>query len=87
MHGSATVKELAQPFPMALPSFLKHIGVLESSQLIVCHKQGRVRTCSLARETLGAAERWFEEQNIIWQSRYANLDALLQNVDLQKNDD
>ncbi len=71
---------------MALPSFLKHISVLESSQIIVCRKQGRVRTCTLERDTLVAAERWFEEQNMIWQSRYANLDDLLQNLDTKKND-
>ncbi len=28
---SATVSELAEPFDMALPSFMKHIGVLEAS--------------------------------------------------------
>lgn len=70
---------------MALPSFLKHISVLEGSHLIVCQKQGRVRTCSLERETLVAAERWFAEQNKIWQSRYTNLDGLLQTLDTKKN--
>lgn len=71
---------------MALPSFLKHIDVLESSRLIVCHKQGRVRTCSLDRGSLVAAERWFEEQNKIWQDRYSNLDDLLLNLETKKND-
>ncbi|AJY46633.1 ArsR/SmtB family transcription factor [Martelella endophytica] len=75
--GPATVKDLAEPFAMALPSFLKHISVLESAQLISCNKKGRVRTCSVDRERLVAAERWFEEQNRVWQSRYANLDNLL----------
>ena len=86
MRGSATVKELAKPFPMALPSFLKHISVLEGSHLIACRKQGRVRTCFLERDTMVAAQRWFEEQNKIWKNRYANLDALLQNLDTKKND-
>lgn len=70
---------------MALPSFLKHISVLESSRLIVCHKQGRVRTCSLAQDRLAAAERWFAEQSRIWHSRYTNLDRLLTNLDAKKN--
>ena len=83
--GSATVKELAEPFPMALPSFLKHLDVLEASQLIVCQKKGRVRTCSLERDRLVAAELWFAEQSRIWQSRSANLDGLLQNLDKAKN--
>lgn len=76
-RGPATVSELASPFKMALPSFMKHLDVLERSQLIVSRKTGRVRTCELERENLIAAERWFEEQRTLWQSRYDNLDGLL----------
>ena len=75
--GEATVSELAEPFDMALPSFLKHLGVLEKSHLIVSRKSGRVRTCALQRESLMAAERWFTEQRALWQNRYSNLDGLL----------
>lgn len=75
--GSATISELAEPFDMALPSFMKHINVLERSHLIVSRKAGRVRTCALDRESLIAAERWFGEQHLLWQARYGNLDALL----------
>jgi len=76
-RGDATVSELADPFDMALPSFMKHITVLERSRLIVSRKSGRVRTCSLDRENFGAAERWFDEQRALWHSRYTNLDGLL----------
>ena len=75
--GAATISELAEPFDMALPSFLKHIGVLERSRLIASRKTGRVRTCALDRENLIAAERWFGEQHLLWQTRYSKLDALL----------
>lgn len=76
-EGSATVSELAQPFDMALPSFVKHISVLERSRLITSHKRGRVRTCRLERENLDAAERWFEQLRAQWASRYDNLDNLI----------
>lgn len=69
--------ELAAPFQMALPSFMKHLGVLEAAGLISSEKAGRVRTCHLNREKFEAAERWFDEQRAIWESRYSNLDALL----------
>jgi DNA-binding transcriptional ArsR family regulator len=75
--GEATVSDLAQPFDMALPSFVKHISVLEKSRLITSRKRGRVRTCSLARENLAQAERWFEELRAQWASRYDNLDTLI----------
>ena len=76
-RGAATVSELAEPFDMALPSFMKHLDVLERSKLIVSRKIGRVRTCEVKHENLAAAERWFEEQRNLWKSRYQNLDGLL----------
>jgi DNA-binding transcriptional ArsR family regulator len=85
--GPATVSELAEPFDMALPSFLKHIRALESSRLIASRKEGRVRTCTLQRENLLAVERWFDEQRALWKSRYSNLDHLLKKMDGEKNGD
>lgn len=79
--GPATVSELAAPFDMALPSFMKHVGVLEATGLIRSSKRGRVRTCMLDRKRLAAAQRWFDEQRAIWKSRYANLDDLLEELD------
>lgn len=87
-RGPATVSELAAPFGMALPSFMKHIGVLEGSGLVVSRKVGRVRTCALEPERLAAAERWLDEQRAIWASRYDNLDHLLSDPELngEKNE-
>ena len=76
-RGRATVSELAEPFSMALPSFMKHLAVLERSRLITSRKAGRVRTCELQVKNLAAAERWFDEQRARWQGRYENLDNLL----------
>ena len=76
-QGPASVSELARSFDMALPSFMKHIGVLEASGLIDSIKIGRVRTCTLRPERLAAAEKWFGEQRALWESRYSNLDNLL----------
>lgn len=75
--GPATVSELAEPFGMALPSFMKHVGVLEESGLIRSQKVGRIRTCMLERRKLAAAERWFGDQRALWEDRYENLDNLL----------
>jgi DNA-binding transcriptional ArsR family regulator len=76
-RGSASIKELAEPFGLGLPSFLKHIKVLESCGLIASIKTGRVRTCELRRDNLTAAEKWFDEQRAAWANRYDNLDNLL----------
>lgn len=78
--GPATVSELAEPFDMALPSFMKHVRVLEETGLIRSNKVGRIRTCILMRKNLMAAERWFAEQRETWASRYNNLDDLLEQL-------
>ena len=57
-QGPASVKELAAPFDMGLPSFLKHLRVLEKDGLISSAKVGRVRTCRVNTERLAAAESW-----------------------------
>ena len=42
-RGPASVSELAKPFGMALPSFLQHLKVLETADIVIAHKVGRVR--------------------------------------------
>jgi DNA-binding transcriptional ArsR family regulator len=67
--GRATVSELAAPFSMALPSLLKHLGVLERSGLIRTEKRGRVRSCVLQADRLQLAEGWLAEQRQLWEAR------------------
>lgn len=65
----ATVSELAQPHDMALPSFMKHLSVLEECGLIKSKKQGRVRTCQIVPQKLTSAETWMAEQRALWERR------------------
>jgi DNA-binding transcriptional ArsR family regulator len=76
--GAATVSELAAPFKMALPSFMKHLGVLERSGLVRTHKTGRVRSCELQPTVLRSAERWIEAQRTLWE---AHADRMVQYVE------
>lgn len=73
--GEAAVSELAKPFPMGLPAFLKHLGVLESSGLIQTEKAGRTRVCRLEPKRLSDAEAWLSEQRAIWEARTDRLAA------------
>ncbi len=68
-RGPASVSTLAKPFSMALPSFMKHLSVLERSGVIRSSKAGRVRTCELRPKTLSQAERWIAEQRATWEAR------------------
>ena len=69
LQGPAPVKVLAEPFPMGLPAFLKHLKVLEDSGLIRTSKAGRVRTCRLRAERLKSVESWLAEQLSVWEDR------------------
>ena len=67
--GPASVSALAAPFEMALPSFMKHLAVLERSGVIRSNKVGRVRTCELRPKALTPAEQWITEQRATWEAR------------------
>ncbi|QIL78754.1 helix-turn-helix transcriptional regulator [Diaphorobacter sp. HDW4A] len=67
--GAQSVSALAAPFDMALPSFMKHISVLERSGVIRSSKLGRTRTCELVPTRLAQAEHWMAEQRALWTAR------------------
>ncbi len=76
-RGPASVSELAEPFAMALPSFLQHVTVLEKSGLIRTAKRGRTRTCELVREPLTEMSDWLDRQRTLWTRRLDQLDNYL----------
>jgi DNA-binding transcriptional ArsR family regulator len=83
-RGPAAVSELAQPFKMALPSFVQHLGVLEDCGLVRSKKEGRVRTYTLAPQPLTAAEHWLSAQRALWERRLDSLDHFLETLKEQK---
>lgn len=86
-RGTAAVSELAKPFDMALPSFMKHIGVLEKSGLISSIKVGRVRTCKIETAKLTAAESWLDEQRALWEGRAGRLVDYVETLAAQDKQD
>nr|WP_277604045.1 metalloregulator ArsR/SmtB family transcription factor [Agrococcus sp. ARC_14] len=72
-----SVGELAQPFPITLPSFMKHVRALEASGLIRTAKAGRVRTCTLNRERLALVDDWLDEQRRSWVAATDRLEHLV----------
>jgi DNA-binding transcriptional ArsR family regulator len=78
-RGPVSVGELARPFAITLPSFMKHVRTLESSGLIRTAKSGRVRTCTLNRERLALLDDWLAEQRLAWEDRTDRLEQFLSN--------
>lgn len=79
--GPASVGELAAPFDMALPSFMKHIRYLESTGWITSSKTGRVRTCALEKQSFDVVETWLSEQRSIWEGRTDRLEQFVTGQD------
>ena len=81
---SATVSDLAATYDMALPSFVAHLKVLESSGLVRSHKVGRVRTYELVPKHLKVAENWLARQRTLWERRLDQLDSYLMKMKQEK---
>jgi DNA-binding transcriptional ArsR family regulator len=75
--GPASVGELAAPFSMALPSFMKHIRYLENTGWIRTRKTGRVRTCTLEKKSFDVIETWLSDQRSIWEGRTDRLERFV----------
>jgi DNA-binding transcriptional ArsR family regulator len=72
-RGGAAAGELAQPFAMSLPGFMKHVAILERAGLVAREKQGRVVHCTLRPQALKPATDWLDRYRKFWDER---LDAL-----------
>jgi DNA-binding transcriptional ArsR family regulator len=76
-RSPASVSELAEPFDMALPSFVQHLKTLEGCGLVRSEKTGRVRTYRISPERLRLAEDWLSRQRTLWERRLDQLDDYL----------
>jgi DNA-binding transcriptional ArsR family regulator len=72
-RGPASVSDLAGPYGMSLPGFMKHLRVLEDAGLVLRAKEGRTVHCELAPQALEDAHMWLAHYEKFWN---AQLDAL-----------
>jgi len=86
-RGRASVKELAAPIAMALPSVLKHLHVLERGGLIRSQQLGRTRLCELEPAALRTAEAWMVQQRAMWEAHADRLEAYVEALHAQEQAD
>ena len=55
-------------------------GVLEQAELVTTAKVGRVRTCRLGPRRLEHETAWIERHRRLWDSRFAELDNVLEEL-------
>lgn len=85
--GAVPVSDLARPTGLALPTVMRHLGVLEGAGLIETEKQGRVRTCRMRPEALDIASDWLAHQRAEWEARTDRLEAYVMQLMQGKGDD
>lgn len=76
IQGPATVSTLHNGHDMALPTFLRHLKVLEDGGLVTSAKKGRVRTVALHTNALRVGADWFEAHRTMWTGRMDRLARL-----------
>jgi DNA-binding transcriptional ArsR family regulator len=64
-RGPASVKALAAPLSIALPTVMKHLKVLEDGKLVRSEKSGRVRTYSIRAPALAQIDRWVAQRRAV----------------------
>ena len=83
VRSPATVSTLAAPHAMALPTFMRHLSVLEKCGLVRSEKTGRVRTCHLEVSPLLEVQGWLAWQRLLWEKQLDALDQLALSLDPQ----
>jgi DNA-binding transcriptional ArsR family regulator len=75
--GEATVKELAEPFPMSVQAVSKHLRVLERAGLIERGRTAQLRPSRLRAAPLKEAADWLETYRRFWSDSFDRLDQRL----------
>jgi DNA-binding transcriptional ArsR family regulator len=79
-RADASITDLAQAFHMTLTGMRKHVGVLERAEFVTSEKVGRVRTCRLGPRRLAEETAWIEQYRQLWDSRFDELDKVVEEL-------
>lgn len=73
----ASVKELAEPVGMRLPSALKHLRVLEEGGIVVSHKAGRTRTYEISPTAFSLINEWIAARRAAMNAAFDRLEQAM----------
>jgi DNA-binding transcriptional ArsR family regulator len=76
-EGDATVKELAEPFPITVQAVSQHLKVLEHAGLITRGRAAQLRPSRLQVAPLKDAVGWLEEYRRFWEGSFDRLEERL----------
>jgi DNA-binding transcriptional ArsR family regulator len=76
-RGSATVGELAEPFPITMQAVSRHIKVLEDAGLVTRSRDAQRRPVHLDAAALEQLTAWIDRYRLDAERAYRRLDAVL----------
>lgn len=79
--GPKTIGALAQPLAITFAATSKHLGILETADLIRREKRGRERVCHLQQGNLEHAQAWLETHAAFWSSALDALETAIKEED------
>ena len=86
-QGQASVNELAEPFDMSLPAVSKHLKVLEHAGLVARGRDAQYRPARLQAAPLKDVTDWLEHYRRFWDASFERLDALIDELKSNQNND
>ena len=87
MEGEATVKELAAPHAMSLPSISRHLKVLENAGLLTKGRDAQWRPCRLNTTQLQAVDDWMAPYRRYFDVRLDRLEEQLKREQRARRDE
>ncbi len=75
-----TPNAIAEHFDTSRQAVSKHLRILTECELVVQEQKGREIYYSLEIDKMKEIDAWLEQYRKIWESRYEQLDALLEEL-------
>jgi DNA-binding transcriptional ArsR family regulator len=85
--GECTVGELAKPFSMSGPAVSKHLRVLQRAGLVSQKRDAQWRRCRLRAAPIKKVAEWADDYRQFWDASYERLDAYLDHLMSEEQDD
>lgn len=80
-RGPTSVTPLAEPLGITLSAVVRHLHVLEESELVHMEQIGRVRACRIAPAGFSLLEKWIKKHRSHWEISLDRLADLLSEED------
>lgn len=84
-RAERNLSELAAPLRMSFTAASKHVRVLERARLVHRRVVGREHFCRAQTEPLAEAGQWLAEYRRVWESNFQRLDALLEEMQRERD--